>query len=203
MNKLRRYSGMTYSTQLGSRVIQAQFQDDGAWILPANASSPWRVAMAGDVVRMSRNGMLMLHDPSGLVMGTAADMRGMAEAPRMVPAGAPVDASSLVELLRLRARLQGTGVSVSRVGDTITLQMPSNITFALNSADLNSQFYSVLDGVNMVLKEYDKTVVEVAGHPAQDGVGEIAPRILREIQQFERGAHATDDKTIVVVRRQP
>jgi outer membrane protein OmpA-like peptidoglycan-associated protein len=33
----------------------------------------------------------------------------------------------------LRAQLQGTGVSVTRVGDQIILNMPSNITFATDS----------------------------------------------------------------------
>ena len=55
------------------------------------------------------------------------------------------------------------------MGDNITLNMPSNITFALNSADLNGQFYNALDGVSMVLKEYDKTVIEVAGHTDSTG----------------------------------
>ena len=69
-----------------------------------------------------------------------------------------------VQEAKLRQRLEGTGVSVTRMGDNITLNMPSNITFALNSADLNAQFFNALDGVSMVLKEYDKTVIEVAGH---------------------------------------
>jgi outer membrane protein OmpA-like peptidoglycan-associated protein len=60
-------------------------------------------------------------------------------------------------------------VSVTRMGDNITLNMPSNITFALNSSDLNAQFFNALDGVSMVLKEYDKTVVEVAGHTDSSG----------------------------------
>src|SRR5690606_26330646 len=71
-----------------------------------------------------------------------------------------------------RQRLEGTGVSVTRVGDNITLNMPSNITFALNSADLNAQFFNALDGVGLVLKEYDKTVIEVAGHT--DSIGSDA-----------------------------
>jgi len=74
-----------------------------------------------------------------------------------------------VQEAKLRQRLQGTGVSVTRIGDNITLNMPSSITFALNSSDLNSQFYSALDGVSMVLKEYDKTVIEVAGHTDSSG----------------------------------
>jgi outer membrane protein OmpA-like peptidoglycan-associated protein len=74
-----------------------------------------------------------------------------------------------VQEAKLRQKLEGTGVSVTRMGDNITLNMPSNITFALNSSDLNAQFYNALDGVSMVLKEYDKTVVEVAGHTDSSG----------------------------------
>lgn len=74
-----------------------------------------------------------------------------------------------VQEAKLRQRLEGTGVSVVRNGDNITLNMPSNITFALNSADLNANFFSALDGVSLVLKEYDKTVIEVAGHTDSSG----------------------------------
>ena len=56
-----------------------------------------------------------------------------------------------------------------RRNSAVTRAMPSNITFALNSADLNAQFFNALDGVSMVLKEYDKTVVEVAGHTDSSG----------------------------------
>ncbi len=38
------------------------------------------VAMAGDRVEMPENAMMMIHDPSGMVMGTAKDMRKIAEA---------------------------------------------------------------------------------------------------------------------------
>jgi outer membrane protein OmpA-like peptidoglycan-associated protein len=74
-----------------------------------------------------------------------------------------------VQEAKLRQKLEGTGVSVTRLGDNITLNMPSSITFATNSSDLNAQFYNALDGVSMVLKEYEKTVVEVAGHTDSTG----------------------------------
>ena len=70
---------------------------------------------------------------------------------------------------RLRAELEGTGVSVTRMGDNITLNMPGNITFATNSADLNANFFAVLDSVSKVLEEFDQTVVEVAGHTDSTG----------------------------------
>jgi outer membrane protein OmpA-like peptidoglycan-associated protein len=69
----------------------------------------------------------------------------------------------------LRAELEGTGVSVTRSGDHITLNMPGNITFATDSSDLNSGFFEVLGSVTKVLREFDQTVVEVAGHTDSTG----------------------------------
>lgn len=70
---------------------------------------------------------------------------------------------------KLRQQMAGTGVDVVRNGDHITLDVPGGVTFAFDSADLNSQFYPVLDKVAGTLTEYDKTVIEVAGHT--DSVG--------------------------------
>jgi outer membrane protein OmpA-like peptidoglycan-associated protein len=71
--------------------------------------------------------------------------------------------------MELREELAGSGVSVTRVGDNITLNMPGNITFATDSADLSADFYDVLNSVSKVLNEYNKTVVEVAGHTDSTG----------------------------------
>lgn len=49
------------------------------WIDGVAASAASYVAMAGDEIVMPENAFLMIHDPSGLVMGTAADMRDMAD----------------------------------------------------------------------------------------------------------------------------
>ena len=73
---------------------------------------------------------------------------------------------------KLRQQMAGTGVEVVRKGDNITLDMPGNVTFAFNSADLNSQFHPVLDKVSATLVEYNQTVIEVAGHT--DSVGSDA-----------------------------
>jgi len=73
---------------------------------------------------------------------------------------------------QLRAELEGTGVSVSRTGDdgeNITLNMPGNVTFATDSSDLNPAFFDVLRSVGKVVKEFDKTIVEVAGHTDSTG----------------------------------
>ena len=55
--------------------------------------------------------------------------------------------------MKLRQKLEGTGVSVTRIGDNITLNMPGNITFAVDSADISASFYAVLDSVALVLDE--------------------------------------------------
>jgi len=50
------------------------------WIDGIAASAASYIAMAGNEVVMPENAFLMIHDPSGLVMGTAEDMRSTAEA---------------------------------------------------------------------------------------------------------------------------
>ena len=50
------------------------------WIDGIAASAASYIAMAGDEIVMPENAFLMIHDPSGLAMGTADDMRAMAEA---------------------------------------------------------------------------------------------------------------------------
>jgi ATP-dependent Clp protease, protease subunit len=57
------------------------------WIDGIAASIASMIAMAGDEIVMPENAMLMLHDPSGLVIGTAADMRAMAAALDKMKAG--------------------------------------------------------------------------------------------------------------------
>jgi outer membrane protein OmpA-like peptidoglycan-associated protein len=70
---------------------------------------------------------------------------------------------------KLRQQLQGTGVSVTRNGNNITLNMPGNVTFKSDSSDLRPDFFDVLNSVSLVLKEYDKTLLEVAGHTDNTG----------------------------------
>jgi outer membrane protein OmpA-like peptidoglycan-associated protein len=84
-------------------------------------------------------------------------------------AGGAVGAYQDRQEAQLRAQLDGTGVSVTRIGDNITLNMPGNITFATGSADLNAGFFAVLDSVALVVNEFNQTVIEVAGHTDSTG----------------------------------
>jgi len=70
---------------------------------------------------------------------------------------------------KLRKQLRSTGVSVQRDGDNINLVMPGNITFPSNGHTLKADFYKVLDSVALVLQEFDKTTIIVAGFTDNKG----------------------------------
>ena len=69
----------------------------------------------------------------------------------------------------LRRELRASGISVTRTGDTITLNMPSDITFATNQAAVQDGFRPTLTAVSKVLQKYNKTLVNVYGHADSDG----------------------------------
>lgn len=109
---------------------------------------------------------------AGLVTGDSSmerKKRALVGAGLGALAGGGVGAYMDRQEARLRAELDRTGVSVTRVGDNITLNMPGNVTFATDSANLNASFYDVLNSVAMVINEYEQTVIEVAGHTDSTG----------------------------------
>jgi outer membrane protein OmpA-like peptidoglycan-associated protein len=70
---------------------------------------------------------------------------------------------------KLRQRLENSGVSVTRRGDQIVLNMPSNITFDSDQSDVKPQFYDTLNSVAIVFQEFDQTLIDVTGHTDSDG----------------------------------
>jgi outer membrane protein OmpA-like peptidoglycan-associated protein len=72
----------------------------------------------------------------------------------------------------LRQRLRGTGVSVTRNGQEIILNMPGNITFQVDRDEIRPGFFETLGSVAIVLREYDQTQVEVSGHTDSTGSDE-------------------------------
>ena len=58
----------------------------------------------------------------------------------------------------LRAQLQGTGISVTRAGDRIILNMPSNITFATDQDAISPAFFPTLNSVAVVLRKFNRTL---------------------------------------------
>ena len=69
----------------------------------------------------------------------------------------------------LRQQLAGTGVDVIRQGDNIILNMPSDVTFAVDQSDIQARFYPVLDDVSRTLNAYPQTLVDVVGHADSTG----------------------------------
>jgi outer membrane protein OmpA-like peptidoglycan-associated protein len=103
---------------------------------------------------------------------------------------------------KLRAELERTGVSVTRIGDNITLNMPGNVTFATDSADLNASFFDVLNSVSMVVNEYDQTVIEVAGHTDNTGTDaynqQLSERRAGAVASYLRTREVLSDRIITV-----
>jgi len=86
-----------------------------------------------------------------------------------VLAGGAVGAYMDHQESKLREQLQGTGVSVTRAGDDLILNMPGNITFKVDRDDIRSGFYDVLNSVVLVVQEFDKTVIEISGYTDSTG----------------------------------
>jgi len=87
-------------------------------------------------------------------------------------AGAAVGSYMDRQEQELRRRTAGTDVDVIRSGDDLILNMPSGITFATGSANIQPQFRATLDQVSDVLAQYENTYVDVYGHT--DSVGSDA-----------------------------
>ncbi|MXR35701.1 OmpA family protein [Craterilacuibacter sinensis] len=83
----------------------------------------------------------------------------------------------------LRAKLANTQVQVNRVGDQIKLVMPENITFALNSASLNSGAQRSLADVAGVLNQYPETTITVNGYTDSTGALAYNMKLSRERAQ--------------------
>lgn len=70
---------------------------------------------------------------------------------------------------KLRQQTAGTGVEVTREGDNLVLEMPSGITFDVDSSAVKPGFQATLDKVASTLTQYEKTYVDVMGHTDSTG----------------------------------
>lgn len=69
----------------------------------------------------------------------------------------------------LRQELEGTGVRVERIGDSIRLIMPGNVTFPTGAYNIDQGFYPTLNSVIKVLLKFDSTIVNVDGFTDSTG----------------------------------
>lgn len=84
-------------------------------------------------------------------------------------AGAAVGVYMDKQEKELREKTAGTGIDVVRQGDEILLNMPSQVTFDVDSAIVSPQFQPTLNEVARVLSQYEKTFVDVIGHTDSTG----------------------------------
>ena len=116
-------------------------------------------------------------------------------------AGGAVGAYMDRQEAKLRERLQGTGVSVTRVGDDIILNMPGNITFDTNQSAIKSNFYDVLNSVALVLNEFNKSYVDVKGHTDSTGSDQynlaLSERRANSVAQYLGSQQVMSQRLIV------
>lgn len=103
-----------------------------------------------------------------------------------------------VQEAKLRQQLANTGVSVTRDGDNIILNMPSAITFGVDSSALKADFFQVLDSVLLVLNEYESTLVTVAGHTDSSGADQYNMALSQ--RRAQTVAHYLNNQGVVVER---
>jgi len=102
----------------------------------------------------------------------------------------------------LRAQLQGTGVSVTRNGDNIILNMPSNITFDTDQDAVKSQFYPTLNSVAIVLRKFNQSLVDIYGHTDSTGSAsynqQLSQRRAQSVANY-LGSQGIDQRRFAVV----
>jgi outer membrane protein OmpA-like peptidoglycan-associated protein len=103
---------------------------------------------------------------------------------------------------KLRKQLRGSGVSVEREGNNINLIMPGNITFPSGNANIDQSFLSVLDSVVLVLQEFDKTLIVVAGHTDSSGSDalnqSLSERRAQSVSTYLNTAGVISDRVEVI-----
>lgn len=69
----------------------------------------------------------------------------------------------------LRQKTAGTGIDVVRDGDSLLLNMPSQVTFDVDSAAVKPEFRTTLNDVAATLVQYESTYIDVYGHTDSTG----------------------------------
>jgi len=95
----------------------------------------------------------------------------------------------------LRRKTAGTGVDVVRQGDSLYLNMPSQVTFDVGSAAIQPAFRTTLDDVAATLAQYESTFIDVYGHTDSTGSDEfnqtLSERRARSVADY-LGSHGVN-----------
>ncbi|PSJ80540.1 OmpA family protein [Neisseria iguanae] len=110
---------------------------------------------------------------------------------------------------KLRESLANTNVEVERQGNQIKLVMPENVTFATNSATLNTSAQNALAAAAQTLVQYPDTTLTINGHTDNTGSDAINEPLSRNRAQSvasylqSRGVDGTRLTTAGYGSRQP
>lgn len=80
----------------------------------------------------------------------------------------------------LQQQMAGTGVGVSRLGDTIKLDLPAGVAFASGESRITSEFRPTLDRAVQVLVDYPESVIDVHGHTDTVGGSDFNLRLSQD-----------------------
>jgi outer membrane protein OmpA-like peptidoglycan-associated protein len=80
----------------------------------------------------------------------------------------------------LRQQMANTGVDVQRQGDNIVLVFPDQISFAVGSSQIKSQFMGTLDNVAQSLQQYPDTHIQIAGFTDSTGTPSVNQRLSED-----------------------
>lgn len=137
---------------------------------------------------------------AGMLTGSRSAERALIGAGIGALAGGAVGGYMDRQEAELRRELEGTGVSVTRHGDNLTLNMPGNVTFETDSSDLSPRFFEVLDSVALVLNEYQKTVVHVNGFTDSTGPADynqaLSERRARAVAAYLRSQGIRSERLV-------
>lgn len=128
----------------------------------------------GEVVRNNTATNAIIGAIGGAVLGTTAGGNDRRNA--VIGAGIGALAGAAIgnymdrQEAELRQRMRGTGVTVTRTADNeILLNLPNEVTFDFDRADVKPQFRNTIDAVARNLADFSSTTVDVVGHT--DSVG--------------------------------
>lgn len=92
-----------------------------------------------------------------------------APAAAVTPPASPAATYMDKEEAELRTQLQGTGLSVTRVGNQIVLNLPANVIFDGDKAVAKPDVAGTLAAIGLVLKHFNQTTVSVYGYTDAQG----------------------------------
>ncbi|MEO0361257.1 MAG: OmpA family protein [Pseudomonadota bacterium] len=84
-------------------------------------------------------------------------------------AGAGIGAYLDQQQRELERNLEGTGATVTNTGEELLVNLPSEVTFAFDSAEIQPRFFDPLAQVADTLTRYESSLVDVVGHT--DSIG--------------------------------